>query len=177
MVKIDYPKLGVLLLPTFLRGTTLMNFVRVLMSPLATLHDKFQSARDERLYGLHHTSQVCYIKDALNREFKVGNYDMSNPQYSEGFELTDINARGDWQTAYTEAAQVYEDRHLIAQPDANAPIAWNEASIVPPTTAFDVLVPNNGRIDLNSEYDIARIRNIVNSYRLASRTLNQITYK
>ena len=51
-MKIDYKKLAVLLLPTFLRQPLLMSFVRVLMTPSQRLHDEHHMARDERMYQL-----------------------------------------------------------------------------------------------------------------------------
>lgn len=73
-MQIDYNKLGVLLLPTILRGGALQAIVQVCMLPLSTLHDTHQSRRTTRMFELQHTSSICHIKDALNHEFMVGNY-------------------------------------------------------------------------------------------------------
>jgi len=155
---IDYRKLIVLLLPTFLRQPALIAILRALMYPLQSLHDLHQAARTQRLYELHHTSQICYIKAALNDEFGI-------TDYANGFEIEDINAPGEWVWIYDEGLERFDDeQHMLF----NDP-TWihNESAILPPTSAFTVLVPAQITID---ETNDARIRSIVNKYRLASRT-------
>ena len=154
---IDYRKLAVLLLPTSLRQPALIAILRVLMYPLQSLHDKHQAARTQRLYELRHTSQICYIKDALNNEFGI-------TDYANGFEIEDINAPGDWVFVYDEGVDRFDDEQHMLFDDPTW--IYNESAILPPTSAFTVLVPAQITID---ETNDARIRSIVNKYRLASR--------
>ena len=157
-MQIDYRKLAVLLLPTFLRRPAMIAILRALMYPLQSLHDRHQAARTQRLYELYHTSQICYIKDALNNEFGI-------TDYANGFEIEDINAPGDWVFVYDEGVDRFNDEQHMLFDDPT----WihNESAILPPTSAFTVLVPAYIPID---ETNDARIRSIVNKYRLASRT-------
>ena len=155
---IDYRKLAILLLPTFLRRPVLMAWLRAMVYPLQQLHDRHQSARTQRLYELHHTSQICFIKDALNNEFGI-------TDYAAGFEIEDINAPGKWIWVYDENVERFDDeQHMLFDEPT-----WihDTASILPPTSAFTVLVPKHIEID---ETNDARIRSVVNKYRLASRT-------
>ncbi len=155
---IDYRKLVILLLPTFLRRPVLMAWLRAMVYPLQQLHDRHQSARTQRLYELHHTSQICFIKDALNNEFGI-------TDYAAGFEIEDINAPGKWIWVYDENVERFDDeQHMLFDEPT-----WihDTASILPPTSAFTVLVPKHIEID---ETNDARIRSVVNKYRLASRT-------
>ena len=157
-MRIDYRKLVILLLPTFLRRPVLMAWLRAMVYPLQQLHDRHQSARTQRLYELHHTSQICFIKDALNNEFGI-------TDYATGFEIEDINAPGNWIWVYDENVERFDDeQHMLFDEPT-----WihDTASILPPTSAFTVLVPKHIEID---ETNDARIRSVVNKYRLASRT-------
>ena len=155
---IDYRKLVILLLPTFLRRPVLMAWLRAMVYPLQQLHDRHQSARTQRLYELHHTSQICFIKDALNNEFGI-------TDYAAGFEIDDINAPGNWIWVYDENVERFDDEQHMLFDDPT----WihDTSSILPPTSAFTVLVPKHIEID---ETNDARIRSVVNKYRLASRT-------
>ena len=157
-MQIDYRKLVILLLPTFLRQPVLMAWLRAMAYPLQQLHDRHQAARTQRLYELRHTSQVCYIKDALNNEFGI-------TDYANGFEIEDINAPGEWVWIYDENVDRFDDEQHMLFDDPT--FIHNISAILPPTSAFFVMVPQSITIDETNE---ARIRSIVNKYRLASRT-------
>ena len=157
-MRIDYRKLVILLLPTFLRQPVLMAWLRAMAYPLQQLHDRHQAARTQRLYELRHTSQICFIKDALNNEFGI-------TDYANGFEIEDINAPGEWVWIYDENVDRFDDEQHMLFDDPT--FIHNISAILPPTSAFFVLVPQSITIDETNE---ARIRSIVNKYRLASRT-------
>lgn len=161
-MKIDYNKLAVLLLPTFLRQPILMSLARILMVPLQRLHDEHHAARDERMYQLRHTSQICHIKDALNREFAVGNHALT-PDYAAGFEIEDINAMGDWVMAYDEVP-AFADTHTMVK-DNDYLLVYDEAVITQATQSFIVYVPKS--VEFTSS--LPKVRAIVEQYRLASR--------
>lgn len=161
-MKIDYNKLAVLLLPTFLRQPILMSLARILMVPLQRLHDEHHAARAERMYQLRHTSQICHIKDALNREFAVGNHALT-PDYAAGFEIEDINAIGDWVMTYDEVP-AFADVHTMAEDDDYL-LVYDEAIITQVTQSFIVYVPK--ALDFNAS--LPKVRAIVDLYRLASR--------
>lgn len=63
---IDYNKLAVLLLPTFLRKPIILAFAHSLLSPLNNLHSRFINFQKEKEYRLKHNGQVCYLTAALN---------------------------------------------------------------------------------------------------------------
>lgn len=157
-MQIDYRKLVILLLPTFLRQPVLMAWLRVMAYPLQQLHDRHQAARTQRLYELRHTSQVCFIKDALNNEFGI-------TDYANGFEIEDINSPGEWVWIYDENVDRFDDEQHMLFDDPT--YIHDKSAILPPTSAFFVLVPQSITID---EMNWARIRSIVNKYRLTSRT-------
>ena len=157
-MRIDYRKLVILLLPTFLRRPVLMAWLRAMVYPLQQLHDRHQAARTQRLYELRHTSQICFIKDALNNEFGI-------TDYATGFEIEDINALGNWIWVYDENVERFDDeQHMLFDEPT-----WihDTSSILPPTSAFTVLVPKHIEID---ETNDARSRSVDKKYRLTSRT-------
>jgi hypothetical protein len=63
---IDFRRLVLLLLPTFLRRPRIVAFVSALISPLSQLHGRFKRFRDDIDYRLTHNSQTCYLRGALN---------------------------------------------------------------------------------------------------------------
>ena len=129
-MQIDYRKLVILLLPTFLRQPVLMAWLRAMAFPLQSLHDRHQAARTQRLYELRHTSQICYIKDALNNEFGI-------TDYANGFEIEDINAPGDWVWIYDENVDRFDDEQHMLFDDPT--FIHDLSAILPPTSAFFVL--------------------------------------
>jgi hypothetical protein len=67
--KIDFDRLILLLLPTFLRKPVLFAYVKALMSPIASLHYKWEQMRSENLKTLSYNSQRCYLRGALNDRY------------------------------------------------------------------------------------------------------------
>lgn len=67
--EIDFNRMLVLLLPTFLRKSKMTTWLKVLISPVVALHYNFMQERNRDLYKLTHNSQVCYLRKALNDEF------------------------------------------------------------------------------------------------------------
>lgn len=160
---IQYSKLVALLLPTFLRKPVILSLLNVMVHPVQQLHDTHQQARDSRLFSLYHTGQTCHIKDALNHYFGVGNYAVV-PDYAAGFEIEDINALGEWLMVYDET-DAFAEQHTIVE-DQEYQMLYDESSIIVLTDTFIVYVPKS--VDyVRYQYDIQQI---VNQYRLASRT-------
>jgi hypothetical protein len=67
--KVDFDKLILLLLPTFLRKPVLFGYLKVLISPIASLHYRWSRMRDENLKKLSYNCQRCYFRGALNDKF------------------------------------------------------------------------------------------------------------
>ena len=155
---IDYKKLAVLLLPTYLRQPVIIAMVRTLITPLQTLHDQYKQQRQQRRYRLCHTSQICSIKQALNDEFQI-------TDYTQGFEIEDQNATGQWVWIYDENITKFNtEQHLLID---NPTYLHDTITILTPTTAFTILTPPDKTLN---QTNIARITKIANYYRLASKT-------
>lgn len=67
--KLDFYRLAVLLLPTFLRKGKMIAWLKVLITPIVSLQYKFQRKRKDDIYKLNHNGQVCYLRKVLNDRF------------------------------------------------------------------------------------------------------------
>lgn len=66
---IDFYRLSLLLMPTFLRTGLIAAFLRAIVSPLQMLYAVFGNFRADADYKLSHNSQVCYLQKVLNDTF------------------------------------------------------------------------------------------------------------
>lgn len=64
--KIDWDRLILLLLPTFLRKPVLFGYLKALISPIASLHYQWLRMREDNIRILSYNSQKCYLRKALN---------------------------------------------------------------------------------------------------------------
>ncbi len=67
--KIDFDKLILLLLPTFLRKPKLFAYLKSLVSPIKTLYDVWSLTREQNLEIMKYNSQRCYLRGVLNDRF------------------------------------------------------------------------------------------------------------
>ncbi len=155
--KIDYERLIVLLLPTFLRRPVLYGVLRSAASPLVSLYDRFCAARDEHNYRLTHNGQVCYLRACLNYYFKsrLGKFD-----------IISVEREGEWLYAITETGErvpltLSEDNTSDGE---NVPVVYNELTLNSAQNEFVVSVP----ADL---YDtsLEEIKALVDRYKLISK--------
>jgi hypothetical protein len=64
---INFDKLAILLLPTFLRKPTMVAYVQALLQPIDDLHFEWLQKRDLiDFYKLQYTGQVCRLRKVLN---------------------------------------------------------------------------------------------------------------
>ena len=70
--KVDWDKLILLLLPTFLRKPILFGYLSALVSPIASLHYNWEQMRAANLLKLSYNGQRCYLRKALNDECDKG---------------------------------------------------------------------------------------------------------
>lgn len=63
---IDYNKLAIEMLPTFLRKARMVAFAQSCVLPVKKLHYDFLQKRDRDWYKINHNGQVCKLRKALN---------------------------------------------------------------------------------------------------------------
>jgi len=66
---VDWNKLVLWLLPTFLRKPKIYALLTSAIWPIKQLHDDWLVFREENLYRLAHNGQTCYFRGALNDAF------------------------------------------------------------------------------------------------------------
>ncbi|NDP26466.1 MAG: hypothetical protein GZ087_03425 [Flavobacterium sp.] len=82
--KVDWDRLILLLLPTFLRKPVLFGFLKALVSPIGvtneSVHYRWERFRDDNLNKLSYNGQRCYLRKVLNdrcdanlRRITIGN--------------------------------------------------------------------------------------------------------
>lgn len=65
--KIDFNRLAMMLLPTFLRKPIIVAYLQVMLKPIKDIHYDWLLKRDTvDFYALNHTGQVCRLRKVLN---------------------------------------------------------------------------------------------------------------
>ena len=158
MFQIDFKKLVLLLLPTFLRRERIVAFLNVLTAPVASLFNLFDANREGNLYRLRTNGQVCYLRRALNDAF---------PDAGGQIRIEDIRS-GNWVMALDES--LTDDQLIVGA--AQPVIIWDADTIMKETDSFLVVVPAG----VNNPNNDAKLRSILNLYKLTSKSY-QIIYE
>lgn len=66
---VDVNRLVVEYLPTMLRKPTVATIAQIVHQPLVSGHFNWHQWREENIYKLNHTGQICYLRKALNDKF------------------------------------------------------------------------------------------------------------
>jgi len=167
---IDFKRLVLLLLPTFLRKATLYSLLKSSVQPIVSVYDNFIRNRTENLYKLRITPQVCYLRKMLNDRFDVD---------LRAIYITDGNP-SNWIIAYPQAkfnsadgkvplwasmANEIAGKKLIFTTDLGIRMAPRQGDIGASGIDFNVMVP----LRLRGIADEKRIISLVNYYKLASK--------
>lgn len=67
--EINFQRLAIILLPTFLRKPIRVAFVQALLAPVKLLYRDFMAKRTSVIYDLEHNGQVCRLRKLLNDQF------------------------------------------------------------------------------------------------------------
>ncbi|MBB6274733.1 hypothetical protein HDF26_005215 [Pedobacter cryoconitis] len=145
--KIDFKKLVVLVLPTFLRQNLTVSYVQALVTPISMLYQLWYAKRDDNLYKLAHNGQVCYLRKALNDMFDT---ELRRIYIDNGnrFKRTYI---------YTQAeSQPHYLKRLFLQPSS---------SFADTGSDFKVIIP----AELNTQANYYQLNALIDFYKLASK--------
>jgi hypothetical protein len=69
MFDIDFDRLFLLLIPTFLRKARILALIRCMCFPLIQIYNAFLTYRQKNLYLLNHNSQVYSLENVANDRF------------------------------------------------------------------------------------------------------------
>lgn len=95
LFQIDYRRLVLLLLPTFLRRFRIYAFLTAMTFGVEELHRQFTRSRDTNLLRLRRNGQVCYLRALLNDELDP---------VQRRITLEDASQPGEWVMIYDENA-------------------------------------------------------------------------
>ncbi len=147
--QIDFDKLVLLLLPTFLRKSKLVAFAGVLIAPIKEMYNEFSEQQKKDWYRLNHNGQVFSLRKVLNDAFDN--------------ELRRIKIMD---------ADEYE-RLYIYTPIENQPLYLNSEgeetkyiyTSAEYTNQFDFVVV----VPLDLEYNTYKMRALINEYKLVTK--------
>lgn len=132
---IDFDVLVEILIPTCLRLAKMKAWLKVLISPLKTLYSIFKANRENNVYELTHSAQVCHIEAVLNDRFDTA---MRRIRVKDGIRTHPFWAGND-ADFNSEYAGNDGDADLSYAPHDAALLEGNDAVIeVPSVVAFDV---------------------------------------
>ena len=151
LLAIDFERLSVLLLPTFLRIPVIMAFLRSFMNPFSYLQDLFFANRASNLYMLKYNGQVCHLRKVLNDAF---------PARNKTFIIDDYAEQGEFIFAWDETEI---DKQLMIK-DTPSVIVYS-VEIIGDYANFVVKIP----VNLRSIDNLNRIKAITNTYKLLSK--------
>jgi hypothetical protein len=160
MFLINYIKLVLLLLPTFLPKSWLTVFLNAMITPLEWLYNLFVSSRNANIYRVKATGQVFSLRKILNDAVADSNGEI---------EISDGAHGGNWVFALDEgiADQLYiPDAEEIDNVDDGGVIIWNKETIWTGIHSFLVIVPTRLQNDNNDNL----IRRLLNEYKLPGKS-------
>jgi hypothetical protein len=152
--EIDYERLALLLLPTFLRREVTAALLWAVTSPVVTTYDAFVSNRKSNLQKLKMNGQVCYLRRLLNDAF---------PEADGAIRIGSGNrSTGRWQLAWDKDYDPYMRYLLIAD---GGTMLYDKDTTAQSVNGFTVSVPRA----LKSVDNDAKLRSLLNTYKLASK--------
>lgn len=158
---IDFKRLVVFLLPTFLRKRRTYEYLLALIEPIVVLYVELKKYRADAIYRLEHDSTVYSIENVLNDSF--------DPQLRR-IEIRDV-FEGEPLYVYEESA----NKPIYIYPEsANKPVYVNGGSYFDRAdTDFVVLIPSDLKpVSTSLDLRLSEIKKLVDYYKLASKRYN-----
>jgi hypothetical protein len=152
--EVNYKVLALLLLPTFLRQSRIVAFLRAVISAVEYCYNRFLGNRKDNLYRLKMNGQVCYLRALLNNAF---------PEAGGLIRIEEGEIVGDWLWLWDEDYDPY--LHYTDITDSGVWL-WDETAILESISGFLVYVPHRV-FDVNND---AKIRALLNAYKLLSKS-------
>lgn len=151
---VNFKRLALLLLPQGLRKPVLAALTYAAVSPLNYLHTKFVLFQRETDYRLTHSGQVCYLRAVLNDQF-----DPVERRITITEDIRDAAPLMLWHRSEDKAM-------LLPARETRQALIANRRGFGG-VNAFDFWV--NIPVSLLEAVDVARLKAIVNTYKLASK--------
>lgn len=142
MYKVDFKRLAIHLLPTFLRQPLIFGVLRAGLAAVESAHSVFLDRRAGHIYRLTHNGQVCHLTAALN-----DNFDPTQRR----FRIMTVERQGEWLYAIDEAG-------------TNIPLASDEGELVTEGSGVSKRVTYVGGDDVPIVYDEVMLNAAQNSF-------------
>jgi len=169
--EVDFKRLVVLLLPTFLRKPLLFALIKALVRPVVSVHTAFMAARREALYKTNHTGQVCYLRGCLNDAFdsdlrRIYISDAESLDWCFLYKKETFSSEGKGKPIYLGfASERQQKRLMFSAGNAGVKILPKQGTVGAMGVDFAVMVP----MAMRGKIDESRIVSLVNFYKLASK--------
>jgi hypothetical protein len=124
--KIDWNILVLDNIPTMLRKPSLAVFAQILLKPIDSLYYKWYHWREDNIYKIEHTGQVCSLRGSLNDKFDP---------VERRIYITDGN-RYETTYIYTEV----EAQDVFANTESEDPTIWLRTESETADTGLDFIV-------------------------------------
>lgn len=148
---VNWNRLAVLLLPTFLRSEVTKAWISLLISPVNDIHYWWLQFRKQNIYNLAHNSQKCYLRAALNDRF---DNELRRIRIDDGNSFKR-------QYIYTDAEQKTKFLGIM--------FLYDDSDYADTGVDFIVVVP------AGLLYSIYEMKSLIDFYRLASKRYKIIT--
>jgi hypothetical protein len=148
---VNWNKLAIWFIPQALRKTKTLCFIQALVSPVNDLHTRFLYYRQNTIYNLGISPQVCYLQKALNDRYDVA---LRRIKIVDGVEYDAIPL---FLKVENKPVKLYRKSEGIPQ------VLYTKAETALFSVDFIVQVPSD------VVFDLAEMTAFVNSYKLASK--------
>lgn len=173
---IDYKRLIVLLLPTFLRKPVLYSLLKAMISPVISLYDAFLTNRAQNIYKANINGQVCHLRGMLNDNFdndqrRIYISNGSTNGWCFAFMQALFNTQGNKQPIWAGSADkvnidtLGNKTFVFNQGNTGVLQLSKQGAIGANGMDFVVMVP----VALREIVDEVRMTSLVNYYKLASK--------
>lgn len=150
---VNFKKMALMLLPTFMRQQVIAFFTYAIVAPLNYLHAQFVAFRTDTNYRLTHNGQVCHLRAVLNDTF--------DPD-ARRITITDTDKTPRGMVIYLREL----DLEKLAPRRGEFIMIANRRGFSG-VAGFDFLV--NVPYALSRNLDIFRLKAVVSTYKLASK--------
>lgn len=154
MFEIDFKRLIVLLLPSWLRRPLIFGLLRAGAVGVERVYGEFTNARAGHIFRLTHNGQVCYLRGVLNHYF--GN----------GFKIGSMKQEGEWLYAVTESGE--QIPVTVGEQGPGVPVVYSEQMLNMAQNDFIVFVPARAWAKL------AEIKAMVDKYKLITKRAHYV---
>jgi len=174
--EVNFNQLLVDYTPNILRTKELFSFVRAMLQQLIEIYDSFVQNRNDNLYAITITPQVCYLRKMLNDKFRDASVTQKDILITDG-QTTDwiilyekdlfTIAGGKQALMLKKASSVQTDEYgrKTYKFINGATMVAKQGSFGNMGYDFTVKIP----IELQSKIDEARVISLLNYYKLASK--------